>query len=145
MGIKESYTMHHVYIQHRRGNCPDGLTWLHCIWLLDWGTQYSVAYYPANHFKFGFIIDKCMGEVDKIYHIYCWFWTQMNHIFLPLFYLGGMLAEFSSDWHGWAKPAGFPGKGLSGKGKSVHSITWWKPLPGRQILAGISQNGKLAH
>jgi len=50
-----------------------------------------------------------------------------------------------SDWHGYAKPAGFPGKGISGKGKGDRHITRLKPLPGRRVLAGISQNGKLAH
>jgi hypothetical protein len=29
----------------------------------------------------------------------------------------------SSDWHGLAKPTGFLGKGLSGKGKRVYSVT----------------------
>ena len=45
-----------------------------------------------------------------------------------------------SDWHRYAKPAGF-----LGKGKGDHHITQLKPLPGRRVLAGISQNGKLAH
>jgi len=46
----------------------------------------------------------------------------------------------ASNWHRYAKPARF-----LGKGKGDCHITWLKPLPGRWVLAGISQNGKLAH
>ncbi len=46
--------------------------------------------------------------------------------------------ETTSDWQGYTKPAGFPGKGILGKGRVDSSVTRLKPLPGRRVLAGIS-------
>ena len=38
-----------------------------------------------------------------------------------------------SDWHGYAKPTGFPGKGLPGKGRGDNILTRQKPLPDRRV------------
>src|SRR6266540_5108251 len=43
-----------------------------------------------------------------------------------------------SDWQGYTKPTGFPGKGIPGKGRVDSSVTRLKPLPGRRVLADIS-------
>ncbi len=39
----------------------------------------------------------------------------------------------ASDWHGYGKPARFPGKGIPGEGKGDSLVTRPKPLSGRQV------------
>ena len=42
-------------------------------------------------------------------------------------------ARPSSDWHGYAKPAGFPGKGQPGTGLGGNLCTLVKPVPPERV------------
>ena len=43
-----------------------------------------------------------------------------------------------SDWRGYTKPAGFPGKGRPGTGRGSHLATPLKPLPRSRVWPGIA-------